>query len=62
MPYAQDDRDYAKVAALIACYAAQHGGVDVALELADMLQVPTISWADARELLIIERCARELRA
>jgi rubrerythrin len=58
MPYAQDDREYAKVAALIACYAARHGGVGMALELADMLQVPARSWEDARDLLAAERWRR----
>ena len=47
-PDPETDDTYAQVAFIVACYAARHGGVDLALELGDALGIPERSWAAAR--------------
>lgn len=54
----QDDAAYAKLAIIIASYAARHGGVAEALDLGGMLGIPAYSWEDGRDMLAAERTLR----
>lgn len=52
----EDDVTYAKVAAVVACYAARHGGTGLALELGAMLGLPWRAYELARNMLMEEPC------